>query len=105
MSRKSDQIDPNLLVLASNQLVGPEGLQVGFAFRTEALNPKDSGWNFWSGEETEEYIKDSQNFVTYPLQHFLDLDESLRDIIDAEVDTSWERDEESDEWVEAEENS
>jgi hypothetical protein len=103
MNKQANSIDPNLLVLVSNQLTGPDGVQVGFAFRTESDDPQDSGWNFWSGEETEEYVKDSDNFSRFPLQHFLELDESLEEILDAEIGTSWERDSETDSWIEAEE--
>jgi hypothetical protein len=97
------KIDPQLLVLVSNHLIGPEGVPVAFAFRTEALDPQDSGWNFWSGGETDLFIKESSNFERHPLKHFLDLDRSLLEIVDAEVGSVWEKDPESEAWVEVEE--
>ncbi len=105
MINQPKKIDTNLLVLVSNQLIGPEGVPVGFAFRTEATNKQDSGWNFWSGEETEDFVKNSANFAKHPLHHFTSLDESLHEIIDAEVGTAWERDPDTDSWIESEDES
>ncbi len=102
MNKPAKNTDLNLQVLASIQLTGTEGLPVGFAFRTEALDGQDSGWNFWSGEESEEFIKNSENFVRYPLKHFIELDPSLSEIVDAETGSSWERDPEDEGWIRAE---
>lgn len=103
MKQDSKNINPSLLVLVSNLLTGPDGVPVGFAFRSKAADPEDSGWNFWSGEETEDYIKDPDNFSRFPIGRFLKLDDSLLDIIESEVGTSWERDPDSGDWAEAEE--
>lgn len=88
------------LVLATRQVIGPERLPVCFAFREPPNNEADTGWIFWSGQEDQAYIDDSSNTVVCPLSSFLELDPSLRTLMQFPVGTAWERDSPTDEWQE-----
>ena len=38
-----------------------DGKKVGYMYREVADRPEDSGWRFFSGEETQAYIDDLEN--------------------------------------------
>ena len=79
------------LVLASREVIGPNRLPVGFAYREKSDN-EYSGWVFLSGHESQEYLDDSSNLALSPLDLFLEMDPSLAEIIDRPVGTYWKRD-------------
>jgi hypothetical protein len=88
------------LVLASKQVIGPHRLPVEFAFRLKPNNANDSGWVFWSGHETQEFINNNSNTVVCPLSSFLQMDPSLQDLLKQPIGTAWERDSPTGTWRE-----
>jgi len=80
------------LVLASKQVVGTGRHPICFAFHIQPHNAYDSGWVFWSGDESQSFIDDSSNTVICPLLSFLEMDATLRELIPRPVGTAWERD-------------
>lgn len=88
------------LVLASSQVVGSGRLPVCFAFRLRPNNEADSGWVFWSGKETQAFIDDKTNTAVYPLLRFLEMDKTLREIIQNPIGSAWERDALGETWRE-----
>ena len=79
------------LVVASAHVVDPIRLPICYACRREPNNQYDSGWNFWSGTETQEFVDIADNFNIYPLNSFLEMDPSLRTIIESPIGAAWER--------------
>ena len=55
-----------------------EGFKIGYMYR-EKPNPKypDSGWRFFQGEESNEYIKDVKNSGIYALNTICNFDPSI----------------------------
>lgn len=55
-----------------------EGFKIGYMYR-EKPNPKypDSGWRFFQGEESDEYIKDVKNSGIYDLNTICNYDLSI----------------------------
>lgn len=55
-----------------------EGFKIGYMYR-EKPNPKypDSGWRFFQGEESDEYIKDVKNSGIYDLNTICNYDPSI----------------------------
>lgn len=55
-----------------------EGFKIGYMYR-EKPNPKypDSGWRFFQGEESDEYIKDVKNSGIYDLNTICNYDSSI----------------------------
>lgn len=75
----------NQLALVSKKIV-EEGWKVGFMYRQEPNNPKDSGWIFVAGNEDEEYNSDVKNIVLMPLGKVChDLDEDVYKYITAPI--------------------
>ena len=42
-----------------------DGLKIGYMYREEASRPEDSGWRFFSGDESQEYIDDLTHTGVY----------------------------------------
>ncbi len=78
-------------VLASERVIGPDRDPVLLAYRESAANEQDSGWRFFHGDEDEEFTADPQNIALCPLSSLLEIDPSLRAIINHPAGTAWER--------------
>ena len=87
-------------VLATRQVVGPKRLPVLFAYRLKPNNEDDSGWVFWSGQEDQAYIDNTDNTVVSLLGLFLDMDPTLAEILNHPIGTAWERDSPASPWRE-----
>jgi hypothetical protein len=88
------------LVLASEQVMGPQRMPVCYAYRSAPNNPYDSGWLFLSGQESQAML-DALPPKICPMQLFIRDDETLLDVIRNEVGTAWERDSVGDAWRQA----
>jgi hypothetical protein len=88
------------LVLATRQVVGPKRLPVLFAYRLKPNNENDSGWVFWSGQEDQAYIDNTDNTVVSLLGLFLDMDPTLAEILNHPIGTAWARDSPASPWRE-----
>lgn len=87
------------LVLATDQVIGPDRLPVCFAYSREPNNPYDTGWSFLSGKESQKYL-DSHPPKVCPLKSFLAMDPSLQDLICFPQGSAWERVDASAPWTE-----
>lgn len=75
----------NQLALVSKK-IAEEGWKVGFMYRQEPNNPRDSGWVFLAGNEDEEYNSDVKNIVLMPLGKLCrDLDKDVYKYITAPI--------------------
>ena len=68
-------------VLASKYLVNYR-MRVGYMYR-ETPTEKDSGWRFFAGSETDEYLADPTHIGTYDLETILTLDPSVKPYLTA----------------------
>ena len=76
-------------VLASKHLVKYRSC-VGYMYR-EAPEGKDSGWRFFTGMETDEYLANADNIGIYDLKTILEIDASVKPYLIAEPGTSFVR--------------
>ena len=85
-------------VTASKMLV--EGKRkVRFMYRKESDNPQSSGWNFFCGDEDDEYIRDPDNIAIYDINTILDIDPSIAPFLSHSFGTALEREDEISEFV------
>lgn len=54
-----------------------EGLKVGFMYREEADEALDSGWRFFSGTESQEYVDDPDNSAIYNVNTIANYDPAI----------------------------
>lgn len=84
---------PDTACLATTR-VSADGAHVGYMVR-EAPNgslPNDSGWRFYAGDETQQYINDPANAHPFSLNAIANHDPAVVPYLDAPKGTAWIRD-------------
>jgi len=76
----------------ASKRVAEEGRKVRFMYREDPRRPGDSGWKFFSGEEPQEYVDDSDNVGEYPLETITRIDPSVAPLLDTPPPCAFERD-------------
>lgn len=77
-------------VMASRMLV--EGRKpVLFMYRENPDSKQDSGWRFFCGLESEEYINDPRHIAIYDIRTILSIDPTVAPLLDAPEHTVFER--------------
>lgn len=66
---------------ATNRIL-QDGQKVGFFFRDAPIRPTDSGWQFMSGEESQNYLDDARNLQVVSLGAVLRCDDRMVDLLD-----------------------
>lgn len=68
-----------------------DGLKVRFMYRTEPNNDLDSGWKFFSGTESEEYLDNVDNSCIYDVNTIANYDPAIIPYLDYPIGTELER--------------
>lgn len=79
-----------------------DGLPVRFMYKEEPINIVDSGWQFFSGTETQEYVDDADNSAFYDVNTIANYDPAIIPYLNHPIGTELERIEGTDEFVEIE---
>lgn len=69
------------------------GKQVGFMYRDKPNNEYDSGWNFFSGKESEKYTNNPDNFSVFDINTICNYDDSIIEFLNKPVYSAFIRDE------------
>ena len=77
-------------VIATKILV-ENNMPVLYAYREIARNHQDSGWRFFSGSESQAYIDDPENSGIYYATTILDIDDSIRSILNTPAPCAFKR--------------
>ena len=68
------------------------GKKVGWCYREQPTEGRpDSGWRFFSGEESEDYVNDAQNTEVYDLNTICNYDPDVLPLLSAPVGTAYMR--------------
>ena len=78
-------MDNSELVAASKLLIN-ERKKVRIMFRVEPINEIDSGWRFFCGDESADYLNDLNNIVWCNIDTVLRIDKSVYKYLDEGVD-------------------
>ncbi len=68
-----------------------EGRPVGFMYREAPRNDIDSGWCFFSGEESDAYMQDAGNFAIYDVNTIANYDPSIVPYLGSPIGSAFER--------------
>jgi len=68
------------------------GERVGFMYREPANNSSDSGWQFMSGRESQEFADDASNFGVFDVNTIANYDPDIIPFLGAPVGSSFTRD-------------
>ena len=61
----------------ATDMITVSGQRVGFMYRERPDKPPDSGWRFFSGTETQEYVDDPQNTMLYDVNTIANYDPDI----------------------------
>lgn len=70
-----------------------DGSQVGYCYREEPMAEGDSGWRFAAGDESEEYMNDSQRSGVCHLNTIRNYDPDILPLLEAPVGSAFIREE------------
>ena len=62
-------------------------------YREAPRDPIDSGWHFFSGEETQDYADDAKNFALYDVNTIANYDPAIIPLLDSPVGSAFGRSE------------
>ncbi|MEG0295994.1 MAG: DUF2185 domain-containing protein [Clostridium sp.] len=85
--------------IVSNMVV-EEGYPILVMYREEPNYAEDSGWNFMSGYEEDEYCRDASNFKVYSVNTLVNYNNDILKHLDSGFNTAFERDSEEGEFEE-----
>lgn len=69
-----------------------DGVRVGYLYREAPDSKDDSGWRIMVGDESDEYMDDSENIAYVSLGAVLRKDDSFRDLLDTPAPCAYWRD-------------
>jgi hypothetical protein len=61
----------------ASDMITVDGQKVGFMHRESREEEGDSGWRFYSGLETEEYVEDEHHFMMFEVNYIANLDPAI----------------------------
>lgn len=76
--------------LATNMVV-KEGQKVRFMYRETPDNGDDSGWRFFSGDESDEYANNPNNINICDINTITEIDVSIIPYLDRPIGSAFER--------------
>lgn len=68
-----------------------DGAKVGYCYREAPDNDVDSGWRFFAGDETPEYMDDADRIAIYDINTIANCDPEITALIEAPVGSAFER--------------
>ena len=74
------------------------GKAVGYMYREKNDDRSNSGWCFFSGDESQEYVDDAKNLMFYDVNTIANYDPSIIDFLDKPYGSEYEKI--NDQWVE-----
>ena len=76
--------------LATNR-VAIDRMPIGYCYREDPANPMDSGWRFFAGDESPEYMANNNNHAVYAVNTIANFDPSILSILDAPAGSAFDR--------------
>lgn len=68
-----------------------DGKKVGYMVRDKPVNANDSGWQFFSGDESQAYLDDTSNSTVFDVNTLANFDPAILPYLDAPFGTAFER--------------
>jgi hypothetical protein len=85
------QLIPSMGGCFASDRITVDGMKVGYMYREEANEDFDSGWRFFSGDETQEYADDPDNFAIYDVNTVCNYDPAIIPLLDAPIGAAFGR--------------
>src|SRR5688572_6103255 len=85
------QLIPSMGSCFATDHITVDGLPVGYMYREAPDNDVDSGWRFFSGRESQEYVDDASQTSIYDLNTIANYDPAIIPYLDSPEGTQLER--------------
>jgi hypothetical protein len=84
--------------LATDRVV-VDGQRVGYMYRELPDSSADSGWRFFAGDESDDYVNDPQNLGIYDVNTIANYDPLIIPLLSEAVGAAFARDPQNDQFV------
>jgi len=71
-----------------------DGMRVGYMYRETPRDKDDSGWHFFSGDESQDYVDNPANLAIYNVNTIANYDPEITSFLDKPAGSAWARNEE-----------
>lgn len=75
----------------ATDMITVEGHKVGYMYREKPDFPEDSGWRFFSGKESEDYVNDPGHTQIYDVNTIANYDPAIIALLEAPIGSAFER--------------
>jgi hypothetical protein len=86
------EVAPGRGACIASDMILVDGARVGYMYREPPDNDVDSGWRFFSGEESQDYANDAANFAFYDVNTVANYDPDIVPLLGAPTGSAFERD-------------
>jgi len=84
----------------TTDMITVQGHKVGYMYREEPDFDADSGWRFFAGVESQEYLDDPENLTIYDVNTIANYDPEIIPFLQAPIGSAFEREAGSGKFVE-----
>jgi hypothetical protein len=85
------ELIPNLGGCFATDRITVDGKKVGYMYREEPDKDIDSGWRFFSGDESQDYVDDPDNTSIYAVNTICNYDPAIIPFLGAPIGSSFGR--------------
>ena len=75
----------------ATDMITVEGRDVGYMYRDKPIHNGDTGWRFFAGDESPEYIGNNENTEFYDINTIANYDPSIIPYLNEAIGSAWER--------------
>ncbi|MFO8023076.1 MAG: DUF2185 domain-containing protein [Perlabentimonas sp.] len=75
----------------ASDMITVDGHKVGYMHRETKEDEDDSGWRFYSGQETDDYVEDEHNFMMFDVNYIANIDPAIIPYLKNKTGTELER--------------
>jgi hypothetical protein len=94
------RIIPNMGYCYATDMITVEGKKVGYMYRETPDRDDDSGWKFFSGDESEDYADDPNNYGIYDVNTIANYDSEIIPFLNSPYNTAFGRDSKTNKFIE-----
>ena len=75
----------------ASDMITVYGYQVGYMYREKPMSDLDSGWRFFSGNETQAYVNNPDNLMMYDINTIANYDQAIIPYLEMAIGTELQR--------------
>lgn len=90
-SDKIENLIPNIRYCFATDKITIEGMKVGYMYREVPDKESDSGWRFFSGTESQDYVDNPENIKNYNVNTIANYDPDIIPYLHSDYGTEYER--------------